>query len=172
MDIVLLLARLFLAGVFALSGITKLMDPDGSRKAVAGFGVPERYAMAGGIALPIAELAIALLLLPVSTAWWGALAALLLLAAFIAGIVYNLRRGNTPDCHCFGKIHSEPIGTATLVRDGIFAAVSLFIVAFGWSDAGTSTIGWFKDLTNFERFLTVAMVVLVAVVAGLAWLQL
>ena len=62
MDTVLLLARLFLAGVFALSGITKLADLDGSRRAVAGFGVPERIARPAGIALPIAELALAALL--------------------------------------------------------------------------------------------------------------
>ncbi|HET7056558.1 MAG TPA: MauE/DoxX family redox-associated membrane protein, partial [Thermomicrobiales bacterium] len=172
MDTILLLARLFLAGVFTLSGITKLADPDGSRRAVAGFGVPERYALPAGIALPIVELALAVLLLPVATAWWGALGALLLLAGFIAGIAYNLRQGKTPDCHCFGKIHSEPIGAPTLIRDGAFAAVAAFIVLFGWGDAGTSTIGWFRDLTNFERVLTVTSVLLIAAVAGLAWLLL
>ena len=172
MDTVLLLARLFLAGVFALSGVTKLADPEGSRRAVAGFGVPDRYAMAGGIALPVAELAIALLLLPVATAWWGALGALLLLLGFIAGIVYNLRQGKTPDCHCFGKIHSEPIGAATLVRDGIFAAVAAFVVLFGWSDSGTSTIAWYQDLSNWERVLTIAALLLVAAVAAQAWLLL
>ena len=101
MDTVLLLARLFLAGVFALSGITKLADLDGSRRAVAGFGVPERIARPAGIALPIAELVLAVFLLPVSTAWWAALGALLLLVGFIAGIGYNLRKGRTPDCHGF-----------------------------------------------------------------------
>jgi thiol-disulfide isomerase/thioredoxin len=172
MDTILLLARLFLAGVFALSGVTKLADPDGSRRAVAGFGVPERFALPAGIALPIVELALAVLLLPVATAWWGALGALVLLVGFMAGIAYNLRQGKTPDCHCFGKIHSEPIGAPTLIRDGAFAAVAAFIVLFGWSDAGTSTIGWFQDLTNFERLLTVTSILLIAAVAGLAWLLL
>jgi len=30
------------------------------------------------------------------------LLALALLLTFIAGIGYNLSRGRTPDCHCFG----------------------------------------------------------------------
>ena len=172
MDTVLLLARLFLAGVFALSGITKLADLDGSRRAVAGFGVPERMARPVGIALPIAELVLAVLLLPVSTAWWGALGALVLLLGFIAGIGYNLRKGRTPDCHCFGKVHSEPIGPATLVRDGAFALVAAIIVLFGWDDAGASLTGWFGDLSGAEQVLTIAMALLAAAVAGMAWLLL
>jgi peroxiredoxin len=172
MDTVLLLARLFLAGVFALSGITKLADLDGSRRAVAGFGVPERIARPAGIALPIAELVLAVLLLPVSTAWWGALGALLLLLGFIAGIGYNLRKGRTPDCHCFGKVHSEPIGPATLVRDGAFAAVAAIIVLFGRDDAGASLTGWFGDLSGAEQVLTIATALLTAAVGGLAWLLL
>jgi len=172
MDTVLLLARLFLAGVFALSGITKLADLDGSRRAVAGFGVPERIARPAGIALPIAELVLAILLLPVSTAWWAALGALLLLVGFIAGIGYNLRKGRTPDCHCFGKVHSEPIGPATLVRDGAFAAVAAIIVLFGRDDAGASLTSWFGDLSGAEQALTIATALLTAAVAGLAWLLL
>ncbi len=172
MDTVLLLARIFLAGVFALSGITKLADLDGSRRAVAGFGVPERLARPIGIALPIAELVLAVLLLPVSTAWWGALGALLLLLCFIAGIGYNLRKGRTPDCHCFGKVHSEPIGPATLVRDGAFALVAAIIVLSGWNDAGASLTGWFGDLSGAEQVLTIATALLAAAVAGMAWLLL
>ena len=37
-------------------------------------------------------------------------AALALLLAFVGGIVVNLARGTTPDCHCFGQLHSEPAG--------------------------------------------------------------
>ena len=64
--------------------------------------------------LPAAELATAAALLFAATARWGALAALLLLAAFIFGLTRALRRGETPDCHCFGQVHSEPASWVTV----------------------------------------------------------
>ena len=101
---------ILLAATFIVAGGAKLADLPGSRKAVAGFGVPERFAPAAGLALPIAELLIGLALIPTGSARWGALAALVLLAAFIGAIGYNLARGRTPDCHCFGQTHSAPAG--------------------------------------------------------------
>lgn len=44
MDAALLIARLVLVAVFALAAITKLLDRDGSRQAVAAFGVPPALA--------------------------------------------------------------------------------------------------------------------------------
>ena len=93
MDALLLAARLILAAVFVVSGISKLFDLSGSQAAMRSFGVPERLTRAGGIVLPIAEMVIAVLLIPVATAKWGALLALILLAVFIAGISYSLSRG-------------------------------------------------------------------------------
>jgi uncharacterized membrane protein YphA (DoxX/SURF4 family) len=104
MEALLLTARLILAAVFAVSGISKLFDLSGSQAAMRSFGVPERFTRAGGIALPIAELVIAVVLIPTATARWGALLALILLAVFIAGISYSLSRGRKFDCHCFGQL--------------------------------------------------------------------
>ena len=42
MDAALLIARLVLAGVFAVAGVAKLSDLEGSRKAIIDFGVPAR----------------------------------------------------------------------------------------------------------------------------------
>ena len=102
--------RLLLAGVFLTAGIGKLRDLPGSRRAVADFGVPERAARVVGLLLPLAEIAIAVSLVPAPSARWGALAAAILLAAFIVGIARALSRGEQPDCHCFGQIHSAPAG--------------------------------------------------------------
>jgi len=93
MDALLLAARLILAAVFVVSGISKLFDLSGSQAAMRSFGVPEGMTRAGGIALPIAELVIAVLLIPAATAHWGALFALILLLVFVAGIGYSLSRG-------------------------------------------------------------------------------
>src|SRR5262245_3013543 len=123
--------RLVLAGVFLTAGIGKLRDLPGSRRAVADFGVPERAARVVGMLLPLAEIAIAISLVPAPSARWGALAAAILLAAFIAAIARALSRGEQPDCHCFGQIHSEPAGRSTLVRNGVLFAFAVVIVAYG-----------------------------------------
>ncbi len=109
MDLALLTARLLLAAVFAVAGIAKLLDRDGSRQALIGFGVPERLAPPLAILLPLAELIVAVALLPLVFAWWGAIGALALLGLFVVGIAISMARGEAPDCHCFGQIHSEPL---------------------------------------------------------------
>src|SRR4051812_9147270 len=106
----LLVTRVFLAVVFAAAGVAKAADMAGTRNTVTEFGLPPRLVAPLGVALPVAELATAALLLPAATAWWGALTALGLLLAFMVAIAGNLARGRRPDCHCFGKLRSEPIG--------------------------------------------------------------
>ena len=74
MDVVLFLTRLLLASVFVVAGVAKLADRGGSRQALADFGVPGPLVAPLGVLLPLAELTVAVALLPASTAWWGALA--------------------------------------------------------------------------------------------------
>src|SRR5438132_853184 len=104
MALVLLAARLALAGIFAVAGLAKLADLKGSRRAMRDFGVPARLATPAGLLLPLAELAAAAALVPVESAWAGALAALALLVLFVGGIGLSLARGRHPDCHCFGQL--------------------------------------------------------------------
>jgi uncharacterized membrane protein YphA (DoxX/SURF4 family) len=128
MDEALLIARLLLAATFAIAGAAKLTDLAGSRAAVAGFGVPERLAAPVGTVLPVAEIATAILLLPAATARAGAIAALGLLLAFSAGIAASIARGEAPDCHCFGQLHSEPAGPRTLGRNFGVALLAGFVI--------------------------------------------
>src|SRR5437588_2654142 len=147
MNIALLTARLLLAVVFVVAGLAKLADRSGSQKALRDFGVPSRLAAPGGVLLPLAELAVALALIPSASAWWGAVGALALVLLFIVGIVFNLARGRTPDCHCFGQWYSQPIGRSTLLRNLGLAASAGFVVGFGWSNPGLSATDWFAALT-------------------------
>src|SRR5262249_24462708 len=103
MDTALLLARLILSALFVTARVAKLLDREGSREGLKGFGLPDSIAKPGAIALPVIEIAVAALLIPATTAWFGGIIALVLLAAFIAGIAYNMSRGRHPDCHCFGQ---------------------------------------------------------------------
>src|SRR5689334_20325617 len=104
MEIALLLLRIILAAVFLVAGLAKLADLAGSRQALRDFGVPAILASPLGLVLPLAELAVAVALLPSSSAWFGDIGALVLLLLFVAGISVNLAGGRTPDCHCFGQL--------------------------------------------------------------------
>ena len=85
MDSLALVVQVLLAAVFATAGVGKLLDLPGSRRALADFGVPERAAPIAALLLPLAELATAVALVLHPSARWGAVGALVLLLAFIAG---------------------------------------------------------------------------------------
>ncbi len=144
MEILLLIIRLFLFGIFALAGIGKLLDLEGSEKAVKSFGVPEVLAKPASILLPLAEIGIAILLLFVQTSWFGAIGGFSLLLVFIGGMLWQMKQGNAPDCHCFGQIHSEPVSIKSLLRNVAFAVLALFLIFVGRENQGleiTNSVG-------------------------------
>ena len=143
--------------MFAAAGAAKLADRPGSRQAARDFGVPAALAGAVGIGLPIAELAVAVALLPSASAAWGALGALALLAAFCAGIAVNLAKGRAPDCHCFGQIHSEPAGVRTLLRNVGLAALAVFAFVAGVREPGPSAVAWVARLSTAEALAAAAL---------------
>jgi thiol-disulfide isomerase/thioredoxin len=147
--------QVFLAGVFAFAGVAKLLDLEGSRRAMVDFGVPERIAPATGLLLPLAELATAVLLVMHPTARAGGIAAFALLLAFCAGIANAMVRGKAPDCNCFGQVHSAPVGPWTLVRNGVFAGLATVLVIHG---PGPALNDWLDARSTAE---------LVAIAAGM-----
>ena len=136
MEIALLIIRLALFGIFAVAGVGKLLDLEGSEKAVKDFGIPGALAKPLGVFLPIAELVFAFCLLFVTTSWLGAVGALLLLVAFILGMFLQMMRGNAPDCHCFGQIHSEPVGAKSLIRNFVIALLPIALIVAGRGNQG------------------------------------
>jgi membrane associated rhomboid family serine protease len=167
MGTTLLLARLLLALLFATSGVAKLADREGSRRAIAAFGVPSALAAPLRLLLPLGELAVAAFLLPASTAWWGALGALVLFSVFVVDISINLARGRKPDCHCFGQLHSAPAGWKTLVRNGALAAVAGFVLWKGYDGgAGPSALSWLGALSTAQLLGLLGGVLVLALLAG------
>ena len=156
MTTAVLAIRMLLAAVFAVAGIAKLRDLEGSRAAMRDFGVPVRLAGVAGVVLPLAELAVAVALVPTDSARWAAVAALLLLLAFIAGIANALRHGEAPDCHCFGQLHSAPAGPSTLARNAALAVLAAFVIV---EAPGAALDTWVSERSAAE---------LVAVAAGIA----
>jgi uncharacterized membrane protein YphA (DoxX/SURF4 family)/peroxiredoxin len=167
MSTAVLTLRLGLAAIFALAAFGKFRDIEGSRSAMREFGVPARAAATLGVLLPVVELATAVALVPAPTARWGAVAALALLFAFIAGIANALRHGEAPDCHCFGQLHSAPAGRGTLARNGVLAAAAALVVVEG---PGPAIDAWVSDRSGIE--LVTAGIAATAFLACLAAAQL
>jgi len=165
-DTLVVLLQLILAGILIVAAVGKFRDLPGSRQAVAGFGVPKRFADMAGTALPAVELLLGLGLLWGATARFAALLAGLLFIAFIVGIGYNLSKGRQPECHCFGQIHSEPAGWPTLIRNVVLALASLVIV---WQGA-VGPVEWFDDLSHDGEATTLIGLALLAAGIGIIFL--
>lgn len=158
MDIVLLILRLILFGVFAVAGISKLLDPEGAKKAMRDFGTPEEFTDFFAVGLPFAEIVFAVCLLFVSMSWVGAAGALLLLTTFIGGMIWQMAQGNAPDCHCFGQIHSEPVGKKSLIRNIIFALMALVLLFSGRTNQGTDLAATAGGMVQIVLILFLAVV--------------
>jgi uncharacterized membrane protein YphA (DoxX/SURF4 family)/thiol-disulfide isomerase/thioredoxin len=168
MDWIELGARVLLAAVFMTAAVGKLADRTGAQRALEGFGVPRRWT--GGFArlLPLAELAAALALMFRASARWGAAAALILLTAFVVGIATAMSRGEAPDCHCFGQIHSAPAGWRTLSRNLVLGLVAVLVVAHGPGSriGGSISAGSSADLVAAAA---AAAIIALAAVATQLW---
>jgi thiol-disulfide isomerase/thioredoxin len=169
MDAFLIALRLALAAIFLTAAAAKLMDAAGARKALASFGVPAGFAERGWLLLPVTEGAVAVLLLPDPTAWWGATAGTLLLAIFTAAIVVNLVRGRAPECHCFGQLSTAPISWLDVARNGVFLAVGAVVAVQGPGNTGPSAVAWLGDLSGVEAGLLAVSLVALAGVAVEGW---
>ena len=166
--VLLLVARLALAAVFIVAGIAKLADLAGSRRAIEGFGLSAETARPLGVALPVAEVAVGVVLLPAATAPYAAIAGLVLLLAFCVAIGAALARGEEPDCHCFGQLHSAPAGWPTLARNVALAAVAGLIAGAGLDDPGPSAVAWVGDLSG-TALMAIALGAVVAVFGFVAF---
>jgi uncharacterized membrane protein YphA (DoxX/SURF4 family) len=159
MDSFLVGAQFLLAGVFLVAGIAKLFDLNGSIRAVFDFGVPEWAAPTVGRVLPVVEAATGVALLFHPTARWGALAALVLLLAFMAGVANAMRQGKDVDCGCFGPIYSATASSPTLIRNGVLAALAFVVVLEGPAPAIDE---WVSERSGAELVAIGATIALVA----------
>lgn len=133
MELIAFLIRAVMAAVFAVAAIAKIAGYSSSQRSLEEFGVRPELSKVLATVLPVAELAVAVLLLVPRVATIGALAALALVCAFTTVILYNLILGRRPECNCFGQIHSSRIGSATLIRNALLAIAAMFLTipAFG-----------------------------------------
>ena len=160
-----LAARLLLAAVVAVAGAAKLADRVGSRRAALDFGAPSWSAGVVAAVVPVAELVVAGLLLPARTAPAGAAGALVLLTVFSIAIAINLARRRTPNCRCFGRLHSSPTGWQTVARNAALAALAAFALVGTLAGRETSAVAWIGRLGRTDVLVLGAAVAVTVVVA-------
>jgi peroxiredoxin/uncharacterized membrane protein YphA (DoxX/SURF4 family) len=146
----LVLARICLAAVFIVAGAAKLADRAGTRQALVDFDAPQRLIDQLSLLLPSAEIAAALALVFPTTARWGAVGSLLLLALFVVGLTRVLRRGEAPDCHCFGQLHSKPASGRTVARNLVLVLPAGYVALAG---PGPSLTSWVANTGTTDLWL-------------------
>lgn len=96
-------ARLILGGVLLAAGLLKVGALQSSVDAVRAYQiVPWDVAEVVGVALPIIEIIVGVLLIVGAFTRWASLVGALLMLAFIIGISSVWARGINIDCGCFG----------------------------------------------------------------------
>ncbi len=168
MDDALVVARLCLAAVFFIAGVAKLADRSGTRQALADFGVPRVIAGPLVRLLPVAELTAATALVFPTTAREGAAGSLVLLALFVVELTRVLWRGEAPDCHCFGQLHSKPASWVTVDRNLALALLAGYVALAG---PGPSLTAWLASTHTTELWLiaTAALAALAISTSVLLW---
>ena len=162
--------ELLLIAVFGVAGVAKLLDRKGTREAALKFGVPPGVANPLTMLLPLVEIAVAVGLFFPTTAWVSALTAMLLLVSFSAAIGFNLQRGRTLDCHCFGQLYSRPLGWSTLVRNLVFAAGAALVVWQGLRAPVWSILMLSRELGISSAALTAPLLILAVSVIAMVYL--
>lgn len=167
MEILLLALRLALAAVFGVASFGKLIDREGSEKALIDFGVPKALVPVFVFSLPLTEISIALSLFFVDVSWFGAIGAAGLFAVFTGGMVYQFAKGNAPNCHCFGQIHSEPVGVTSILRNVALLSVAVVLIVAGRANQGLNLATTRQDIMQF--ILGIAVVGLLSAVLYFLW---
>jgi uncharacterized membrane protein YphA (DoxX/SURF4 family) len=132
-DVVGLLARFGLAGVWLVSGYLKAVDPRTTVVAVRGYQIfPESLVVPFASVLPYLEIALGLLLLVGLATRLAAVLSAVVLVAFIAGVISAAARGLSIDCGCFGGGGDVAAGQTAYVqeilRDLGFLALAGYLV--------------------------------------------
>jgi hypothetical protein len=122
------LIRWLLAGILIFAGASKVTD-NGFVEALRTYEVlPPQLSKWLARALPFIEIALgAFLAIGLGTRIAAGLAALLF-ASFSIAVGINMLRGRELDCHCFGKLYTEKIGPAILLRNCILTLLAVQVI--------------------------------------------
>ena len=128
--IVYFAARWVLGVVFIYASIHKILDPAAFAEAVYNYQIlPDGLVNLTALVIPWLELFLGVFLI---IGFWmpgATVLSALLFMTFMAALAYNLARGLDISCGCFSTSPAaETIGVRTVLRDGIFLVVSLYLL--------------------------------------------
>ncbi len=109
------LAQLVLAGVLALSALTKAYLPARFGETLRQLGFPAALSRSGAAAVIVAELATGVALVVAPGSGWPRVAVLVLASGFAGAGAWALTTGRRVACHCFGPGQHAALGVRQLV---------------------------------------------------------
>jgi copper chaperone CopZ len=118
----------FMAGFFILFSFFKLLDLRGFVDSYAGYDIPTKYFRAYGYLYPFIELGfgVAYFIKPESTALH--ISTLIIMSVSIIGVLKSLLNKRAIRCACLGTVFNLPMGTVTVIEDGLMIAMSLLMI--------------------------------------------
>jgi uncharacterized membrane protein YphA (DoxX/SURF4 family) len=136
--------RWYLGGLFFLACLHKIADPGVFALDIATYDVlPLALVNLMAVILPWIELVAALQLLLGLRVRPAALLVSAMMVMFLVALAIALGRGLDMSCGCFASQGAEedPISAATVMRDSVWLAMSLYVVA------------WDRSLVGLDRLL-------------------
>ncbi len=131
MKYIVVLARLFIGGLFVYAAVYKVWDPGSFAVAVRNYMiVPAQYSNLVALTLPWVELAVGLFLILGVQVKPSAFLATGMLAVFLGAMVYAYSIGLDIDCGCFGSVKESAgrIGPYHILRDSALLSISFLII--------------------------------------------
>jgi uncharacterized membrane protein YphA (DoxX/SURF4 family) len=130
----LLLIRIYLAWIFLYACYHKILNPSSFALDIATYDIlPLYFVHISAIILPWVELASGAMLLIGFRVKAAALLVSGMMVIFITAIVIALAKGLDMSCGCFASsaaVAEDPISWMTIVRDGVWLALSLGVLFF------------------------------------------
>jgi methylamine utilization protein MauE len=128
-----------LGAIFAWSGFSKLRRPTAAALAISQFGVLRGVHRRAGLALGLAELALALLVVCRPMLWQSQALAALGLAIFTGLIGRSLASGHSFACACFGA-ESETLSIRTFARTAALLVMAVIGAVAAWLNSTTQSL--------------------------------
>jgi Methylamine utilisation protein MauE len=119
-----------LAALFAWAAIAKAIGAKQWRAALDGYNLPRSIARGAAVATPIAEAAVAVVLVAAPLRIGGALALGLLATFSLALARVAMLRGPRVPCGCFGANKEREV-TTMLARNAVIGAVAVIVLVVG-----------------------------------------
>jgi uncharacterized membrane protein YphA (DoxX/SURF4 family) len=134
-----LLARLYLGWVFVTACVHKIADPEVFALDVASYEfLPTELVNLFAIVVPWVELVAGVMLVVAFRTRAAALLMTLMMVAFMIALASALGKGLDMSCGCFapGVGEEDPISWLTMVRDGVWLVLCLYVLAFDRNPPG------------------------------------